>query len=147
MTIARLIAGATLLLAAAASLAQDFKTVGNAPVILYDLPSIKGAKLFVAPRGMPLEVLLTYGEWVKVRDVNGDQAWTQAKGLSNKRQVVVRMSGLKVRATPEEGASIGFIAEKGTFLEVIEAIASGWIKVQLQDGQSGYLKSTDIWGN
>ena len=136
-----------LLLAAAASQAQDFKTVGNAPVILYDLPSIEGAKLFVAPRGMPLEVTLTYGEWVKVRDVDGDLAWTQAKGLSNKRQVVARMSGLKVRTTPEENASIGFIAERGTFLEVIEAITEGWIKVRLQDGQSGYLKNSDIWGN
>jgi SH3-like domain-containing protein len=147
LAIARLIAGATLSLAAAASLAQDFKTVGSAPVILYDLPSIKGAKLFVAPRGMPLEVLLTYGEWVKVRDVNGDLAWTQARGLSNKRQVVARMSGLKVRASPEDGASVGFIAEKGTFLEVIEAITEGWIKVRLQDGESGYLRSADIWGN
>jgi flagellar basal body rod protein FlgF len=54
---------------------------------------------------------------------------------------------LKVRATPEEDASIGFIAEKGTFLKVFDAITSGWIKVRLQDGQSGYLKSDDIRGN
>jgi len=147
LSVVRLIASATLLLAAAASQAQNFKTVGSAPVILYDLPSIEGAKLFVAPRGMPLEVILTYGAWVKVGDVDGDLAWTQARGLSNKRQVVVRRSGLKVRATPEEDASIGFIAEKGTFLEVFDAIASGWIKVRFQDGQSGYLKSADIWGN
>jgi hypothetical protein len=33
-----LIASATLLLAAAASQAKGFKTVGSAPVILYDLP-------------------------------------------------------------------------------------------------------------
>jgi len=59
----------------------------------------------------------------------------------------VRRSGLKVRATPEEDASIGFIAEKGTFLKVFDAITSGWIKVRLQDGQSGYLKSDDIRGN
>ena len=143
----RWIAGVVLSFAAAASLAADFKTVGNAPVILYDAPSTEGAKLFVAPRGMPLEVVLTYGEWVKVRDVNGDLAWTQARGLSNKRQVVVRLPGLKVRTAPQDDASIGFIADKGTLLEVTESIASGWIKIRHQDGQSGYLKSTDIWGH
>ncbi len=143
----RLIAGAALLLAATVAQALDFKTVGNAPVILYDLPSAKSTKLFVAPRGMPLEVLLAYGDWVKVRDVSGDLAWTEASGLSDKRQVVVRQSGLKVRTTPEAGARVGFIADKGTLLEVIELIASGWVKVRHQDGQSGYLKSTDIWGN
>ena len=52
-----------------------------------------------------------------------------------------------MRATPKEDASIGFIAEKGTFLEVFDAIASGWIKLRLQDGQSGFLKSADIRGN
>jgi SH3-like domain-containing protein len=143
----RQIAGLVLSLAAAASLALDFKTVGNAPVILYDVPSIEGAKLFVAPRGMPLEIVLTYGEWVKVRDVNGDLAWTQARGLSNKRQGVVRLRSLKVRAAPQDDASIGFIADKGTLLEVTESIASGWVKVRHQDGKSGYLKSTDIWGH
>jgi SH3-like domain-containing protein len=143
----RLIAGAALLLVATAGQALDFKTVGSEPVILYDLPSVKSAKLFVAPRGMPLEVMLAYGDWVKVRDVSGDLAWTEANGLSDKRQVVVRQSGLKVRTTPDTSARIGFIADKGTLLEVIELIASGWVKVRHQDGQSGYLKSTDIWGN
>ncbi len=143
----RQIAGVMLSLAAAASLAMDFKTVGNAPVILYDVPSTEGAKLFVAPRGMPLEIVLTYGQWVKVRDVHDDLAWTQARGLSNKRQAVVRQSGLKIRAAAQDDASISFIADKGTLLEVTESIASGWVKVRHQDGQSGYLKSTDIWGH
>jgi SH3-like domain-containing protein len=71
-TLSRLIAGAALLLAAGTSHALDFKSVGAAPAILYDAPSTKGSKLFVAPRGMPVEVVLSYGDWVKVRDAGGD---------------------------------------------------------------------------
>ena len=146
MTLPRVIAGVVLLLAAAASSAFDFKTVGSAPVILYDAPSSKGGKLFIAPRGMPVEVVLGHGEWVKVRDVSGDLAWTEAKGLSNRRNVVVRTPGLKVRATPDEAAATAFIAEKGILLEVSEALGSGWIKVRHKDGLAGYVKGADIWG-
>ena len=146
MTILRSIAGAALMLAAANGHAFDFKTVGNAPAILYDAPSTKGGKLFVAPRGMPLEVVLSYGEWVKVRDVSGDLAWTEAKVLSTKRNVVVRSANLKVRATADDAAVPVFIADKGVLLEVAEPVASGWVKVRHKDGQIGYVKNADVWG-
>lgn len=146
MTLFRWIAGATLLLAATASHALDFKSVGAAPAILYDAPSTKGGKLFVAPRGMPLEIVLTYGDWVKVRDASGELAWTEAKGLSAKRTVVVRLPNIKVRASADDAATSVFTADKGVLLELMEAAAAGWIKVRHRDGLSGYVKSSEIWG-
>ena len=142
----RWIAGAVLLLATAASHAVDFKTVGAAPVILYDAPSAKGGKLYVAPRGMPLEVVLSYGEWVKVRDASGEMAWTEAKGLSAKRNVVARAANLKVRASPDDTASAIILVDKGVLLEMSEQPSSGWVKVRHKDGQSGYVKTSEVWG-
>ncbi|MFS2005928.1 SH3 domain-containing protein [Duganella sp. CT11-25] len=146
MTIPRLIAGLTMMLAAAASQAFDFKTVGAAPVILYDAPSTKGGKLFVVPRGAPLEVVLAYGEWLKVRDVSGEVAWTEAKGLSAKRNVIVRVANLKIRATPDDAAAAVFSVDKGVLLELSEAAAGGWIKVRHRDGLVGYVKNSEVWG-
>jgi SH3-like domain-containing protein len=146
MTLFRWIAGAALLLAATAGHALDFKSVGAAPAILYDAPSTKGGKLFVAPRGMPLEVVLSYGEWVKVRDASGDLAWTEAKGLSPKRTLVVRAANTKVRAAADDNAATVFTADKGVLLELAESAGNGWIRVRHRDGQSGYVKSSDIWG-
>ncbi|PHV08933.1 hypothetical protein CSQ96_00070 [Janthinobacterium sp. BJB412] len=147
MTFPRLIAGITLLLAAAGSQAFDYKTVGAAPAILYDAPSTKGGKLFVVPRGAPLEVVLTYGEWVKVRDFSGELAWTEAKGLSNKRNLVVRSAGVKVRATADEAAPPVFTVDKGVLLELAEpANGAPWIKVRHRDGLVGYVKNTEVWG-
>lgn len=146
MTFPRLIAGLTMMAAAAASQAYDFKTVGAAPVVLYDAPSTKGGKLFVVPRGAPLEVVLTYGEWIKVRDINGDMAWTEARGLTGKRNVMVRSANLKVRSNPDDTAATAFIADKGLLLEVVETAAGGWLKVRHKDGTVGYVKSADIWG-
>ena len=146
MTVPRFLAGATLLMASVASHALDFKTVGTAAAILYDAPSIKGDKLFVAPHGMPVEVILSYGEWVKVRDASGDMSWTEAKSLSTKRNVIVRAAGAKVRATADEAAPILFVADKGLLLELADPQAGGWIKVKHHDGTLGFIKATDIWG-
>ncbi|UUZ56762.1 hypothetical protein LP419_18040 [Massilia sp. H-1] len=146
MTFPRIIASVLLLLASAGAQAFDFKSVGAAPAILYDAPSVRGIKLFVAPRGMPVEVVLTYGEWVKVRDASGDMAWTEARTLSPKRNVVVRNMGAKVRPTADENGIPLMTADKGVLLELADPQASTWVKVRHKDGIIGYIKAVDIWG-
>ncbi len=146
MTLPRLIASAVLLLASCYAHAFDFRSVGAAPAILYDAPSHKGGKLFVAPRGMPVEVVLSYGEWVKVRDFTGDMAWTEVKLLSPKRMVIVRSAGAKVRPTADESGIPLMSAERGVLLELADPQVSTWVKVRHKDGIIGYIKAIDIWG-
>lgn len=148
MQIARLIAlvAALVSYAAVAAPAIEFKSVGAAPVIMYDAPSFKGKKVFVAPRGMPVEVVLAYGEWNKVRDAAGDLAWIEAKALTSKRNVVVKVANARVRTAAEEAAPVVFTADKGVLLEVVESAAAGWVKVRHRDGQSGYVRASDVWG-
>ncbi len=138
---------ATFLMSLAASVqALDFKSVGAAPAVLYDAPSEKGRKVFVAPRGMPVEIVLTYGEWTKVRDASGDLFWIESKALTPKRNVVVSVAGAKVRASADDAAPVLFSADKNVLFELAEPLASGWVKVRHRDGQSGYVKANDIWG-
>jgi SH3-like domain-containing protein len=146
MTSLRLIASAVLLLASASAHAFDFKSIGNNPAILYDAPSEKGVKLYVAPRGMPVEVMLSYGTWVKVRDASGEMAWTEASLLSGKRNVVVRNAGAKVRLSPDDNAALLMTADKGVLLELADPQVSAWVKVRHKDGIIGYIKAIDIWG-
>lgn len=146
MNLSRVISGALLMLASCAAGAFDFKTVGNTPAILYDAPSVKGGKLFVAPRGMPVEVVLGYGEWVKVRDISGDMAWTEAKSLSARRNVIVRNPNAKVRATADEAGATVMTADKGVLLELVDPQAGAWVKVRHRDGIAGFVKAADVWG-
>ena len=146
MIFPRIFASAALLLATAGAHALEFKTVGATPAILYDAPSIKGGKLFVAPRGMPVEVVLTYGEWVKVRDVSGELAWTEARLLSARRNVVVRAASAKVRSAADESASVVMSVDKGVLLELSDTQPGSWIKVRHKDGIAGFVKASDIWG-
>jgi SH3-like domain-containing protein len=145
MMLSRLLAS-VLLVAAPAAFAFDFKSVGTAPVILYDTPSPKGSKMYVAPRGMPLQVVSSYGDWVKVRDANGELAWTEAKGLSARRNVVVRTPGARVFAGPDEASQVLMTADKGVVLELVDPTALTWIRVRHRDGIAGFVRSTDVWG-
>jgi SH3-like domain-containing protein len=126
--------------------ALEFKSVGAAPAILYDTPSDKGRKLFVAPRGMPVEVVLTYGQWYKVRDVSGDLVWVPAKALSAKRTVITNAASARVRSATDDGSQLVFTADKGVVLELVDTLKSGWVKVRHQDGQVGFVRTSEVWG-
>ncbi|MGI4846780.1 MAG: SH3 domain-containing protein [Janthinobacterium lividum] len=134
-----------LLLAAGAAHAVDYRSVGAAPAVLYDAPTDKGRKVFAAPRGMPVEVVLTYGEWTKVRDAGGDLAWVASRALVNNRTVVT-VQAAKVRAAADEGSAVVINADKGVLLELQEPASSGWLRVRHRDGQSGFVKASDVWG-
>ena len=142
----RLIAGSLLLLVSCAAAAFDFKTVGAHSAILYETPSTRGNKLFIAPSGMPVEVMLSYGDWVKVRDATGDMAWTEAKNLSAKRNVIVRVTSAKLRAAPDDNAPVVMTAEKNVLLELVDPEAGTWVRVRHRDGLTGYVKASEVWG-
>ena len=139
-------AGAALLLAAAQAGAVDFKSIGANPAILYDSPSSKGGKLYVAPRGMPVEVVLSYGDWVKLRDMNGDLAWSEAKALSPRRMLVIKSANAKVRASADDNAPVVLSADRGVLLELVDPAPAVWLKVRHKDGVAGFVKATDVWG-
>jgi SH3-like domain-containing protein len=142
----RLLALCVLSLACSAAAAFDFKTVGPHPAILYDAPSPKGGKLFIAPSGMPVEVLLSYGDWVKVRDASGDMAWIEAQGLSARRNVIVRVPSARVHAAPDDEAPVVMTADKNVLLELVDPESGPWVRVRHRDGISGYVKASDVWG-
>jgi SH3-like domain-containing protein len=148
MKSARLIAFSSLVLSVAAGAAHalDYKSVGANPTVLYDAPSTKGRKVFIAPRGMPVEVVLGYGEWTKVRDAAGDLSWVESKVLTPKRNLVVSANAARVRASAEESAAIVFTADKGVLLEMVDPVGSGWIKVRHRDGQAGFVRANEVWG-
>jgi SH3-like domain-containing protein len=135
-----------LLIAAGSACAADFKTVGATQAILYDAPSVKGAKLYVAAHGMPVDVVLTYGDWVKVRDISGELAPTQAKGLSAQRNVIVRGANTRLRSSAAESAPTIMLADKGVLLELVAAPDASWVKVRHRDGIAGFVKARDVWG-
>lgn len=141
-----MLAAACLSCAAGSAAAVEYRSVGASPAVMYDAPSERGRKVFIAPRGMPVEVVLTYGDWSKVRDVAGDLSWVESKALTPKRNVVVKAMNAKVRSTPDDNAPVVFAADRSVILEMTDTTPSGWVKVRHRDGATGYVKAVDVWG-
>jgi SH3-like domain-containing protein len=135
-----------LLVASQAALAFDFVSVAE-PAILYDANSLKAKKLFVATRYLPLEQVVVLDNWVKVRDNTGKLFWIEKRQLSSKRYVIVTNPMAIVRRSPEDKGDAVFKATQQLGLEWLGNNGSGWVKVRHEDGSTGYLKSSDVWGN
>lgn len=126
--------------------AADYVSVSESNAILYDAPSIKAKKLFVVNRYMPFEQVVTLDSWVKVRDRSGGMYWVEKRVLSNKCYVFALLPLLDVRAEPDFGATRLFQVRQQVALERLESTGTGWIKVRHQDGNVGYVRSTEVWG-
>lgn len=132
--------------AAAAAHALEYRAVGSAPAVFFDAPTSKGRKVFVAPRGMPVEVVLTYGEWTKVRDASGELSWVASDALVRTRTVIVNAANAKVRAAADENAALSFTADRGVLLDLLEPNQSGWVRVRHADGATGFVRASEVWG-
>jgi SH3-like domain-containing protein len=138
---------ALLLLAAAAPLAAqaEFRSFAQAAV-MYDAPSTRANKLYVAGRDLPVEVISTDGAWVKVRDPFGGLSWVERKVLAERRTVLVTAPVADVRVRAENAAPLAFQAQAGVVLEVLQVGPFGWARVRHADGASGYVRITQVWG-
>lgn len=125
--------------------ALDYRSIA-APSILYDSPSTKGKPLHIINAGTPVESVVSMEGWVKVRDMQGTLAWIESKQLAEKRTVQVRVDRAQVLAEANEKSARVFEAERDVVLDLLESTGNGWVKVRHRDGQSGYVKTLQVWG-
>ena len=134
-------------LAAGTALAAEFRSVGVAPAVMYDAPTERGKKLAIAPRNMPVEVLQASGSFSRVRDASGEFSWIATRELVPRRHLVVTAASARVHQAPEEASPVVFAAERHVLLELSELPANGWVKVRHADGQTGFVRAADVWGD
>jgi len=128
--------------------AAEFKSIGNDPAILYDAPTLRATRLFAAPRGMPLEVIVAQGDWLRVRDANGGLSWVEKKAVVDRRMVVAKGAGtpIEVHSAPDAATPVVYRVQATVLLEVTGSPVGGWVPVRHRDGQTGFVKASDVWG-
>jgi SH3-like domain-containing protein len=124
----------------------EFRSIAEAAVVLYDAPSAKASKLYVAGRNLPVEVIATDGAWVKIRDPFGGLSWVEGKALTTRRTVFVAVPVADVRQRPEVAAPLVFQAQAGVVLDLVEPGQTGWAQVRHPDGASGFVRIGSVWG-
>jgi SH3-like domain-containing protein len=140
-------------LATAFASGADFRGTVEAATVLYDAPSARSKPLFVLGRDVPLEVIVPVEGWIKVRDAGGTIGWVERRALGDRHTLVVRTPVADIRANPDEAAPVVFRAEQNVLLELAEPAASaattampGWVGVRHRDGQTGYVRISQVFG-
>jgi len=131
---------------AAGANAGEFRSVAENAAVLYDAPSARATKLYVIGRSYPLEIVVGLGGWTKIRDAGGELAWIETRSLSERRTVMVKTRLADIRQAADDKAQVAFQAEQNVLLDLNELTGTGWARVTHRDGQSGYIKLSQVWG-
>ena len=138
--------GILILAACASAAAADFRSVADNAAVLYDAPSVKAKKLHILGRSYPVETVVVVEGWIKIRDASGELAWIEAKNLSERRTVMVKVRLADIRRAADDAAPLAFQAEQNVLLDLVELTGTGWARVTHRDGQGGYIKLNQVWG-
>ena len=136
----------TLISAASAALAIDYRSVEVPAAILYDSPSQKGKKLYLIKSQTPVEAVVRLEGWVKVRDAEGTLAWVEARNLGERRTLVVTAPRAEIREADKADAPVVTALDKWVVVGFLEPAAPGWAKVRHRGGATGFVRSTQVWG-
>lgn len=132
---------------AAATPRKSFVTIGDKPAILFDAPSTRANKTFIVSPYTPLEMLVKLDKLTKVRDAEGVVGWVENATLGERRHVQISAASADVRAAASASASLVFEAQRTVVLEVLGSQQDGWLPVKHRDGQTGFVRLTQVWGD
>ncbi len=136
-----------LLLSSYAAAEMEFFSIAENAAVMYDAPSLRADKLYVASLYLPVEIVVNVDGWAKVRDSSGSLAWVEKKALSQQRYVIVTVPLADIYQTADMSSELVFQAEENIVMEWLDSDVMGWVKVRHLDGQMGYVKVNQVWGS
>lgn len=102
--------------------------------------------------GLPVEITAEFGNWRKIRDMDGDEGWIRHDLLTGRRTAVVAPwsegDPVPARRSPNQDASTRFLLEPGVLAELIECDGQ-WCELTSTDANiawRGYVRQTALWG-
>lgn len=142
----RLFLSLLLLLVSGVGQAVEYVSVSSESAVLYDAPSMQAKKEYVVSRATPFEVVVSIAGWVKVREAGGQMYWIASADVSSQRYILVMRPAVDVFQLPEFGSGLLFKAGLNVVMEWLETLGTGWVKVRHEDGEIGYVRSDEVWG-
>ncbi|HVR52570.1 MAG TPA: SH3 domain-containing protein [Pseudorhodoferax sp.] len=143
-TLLRILVAAFALLAGAAW-AQQYVSITAREANMRSGPGTQHAVQWSLSRGYPLQVMARRGEWLQVRDHENDSGWVHRSLTGRSTHKVVRVPVANLRAQPRANARLQGKLEHG---EIVQRLArrDGWVQVQREGGQRGWVSSRLLWG-
>ncbi len=122
------------------SLSSDEVFVRSGPGSRYPV------KYVYRKKGLPVEVILEYEVWRKIKDFEGETGWVHQSLISGKRTGMIK-DGEKVvlHQKPKKDSSEAAILEPRVVLDVDTCDEGAWCEVNAA-GYKGWLERNHIWG-
>lgn len=97
------------------------------------------------PRYYPLSIQRTEGEFFRVSDYGGREGWIHKSLTSKQKGVVIKVKQANLREGPGEEFPVAMYGYRGVAFKVTEE-KNGWLKVQHEGGQGGWIFKSLTWG-
>lgn len=128
-----------------AAAATTMVSIDRPVVHLRDGAGTRHEAIWKLSRGYPLQVQARRQGWLKVRDFEGDEGWVLGRLTARKPHLVVKVEVANIRSAPGTRARRIGQARYGEVLRTL-AHRSGWVRVQRQDGLTGWVARRLLWG-
>ena len=141
-----LLTALALLTGTTAAMAREMVAVNRAEINMRSGAGTNHEALWVLSRGYPLQVLSRKGQWLQVRDFENDRGWV-FKPLTSTRSPhqVVKVQVLNIRSKPSLRSRVLAKAVHGEILKTLSR-QGDWVKIQQEDGPTGWVSKRLVWG-
>jgi SH3-like domain-containing protein len=136
--------------AQARSVHAEMLSVSGNDINLRTGPGTKYRVVWELDQGFPLEVLKRTGDWYRVRDFEGTIGWIHRSGVDKTPHMIVNTNKktkkqINLRSGPGTKYRVVAKAHYGVVLKTLEQ-NKGWVKVQHEQGVTGWVKRNLLWG-
>lgn len=108
-------------------------------------PGTQHAVVWELKQGYPLQVQKRQGQWLQVRDFEGDTGWVARSLTGRTPHHIVKSKVANVRSAPNTQSRVLGKATYGELVRTREKKA-GWVRVERTDGPSGWISKKLLWG-
>lgn len=95
--------------------------------------------------GIPVEIILEYEAWRKIKDHEGETGWVHGSLLSGRRTAFVQSdANVNVHQKPKASSRTKAVVQPGALLNV-EKCNGAWCEIEAS-GYGGWVLQENLWG-
>ena len=123
-----------------------FVSIGSGEVFVRTGPGKKyPVKWTLKQRGLPVEIILEYDNWRKIRDHEGGEGWVHSSLISGRRTAFIKGDDfVDLLRKPKENSRIVAKLQVGSLVNV-DKCDGLWCRLKVA-GYKGWIRQPRLWG-